>query len=308
MKLNYYSYYINHVPTGEKFGQQIDGFLKAFCKYDNSSLKNEIKLNGKNLYLLNPVGNLFLFLQTSNADLIKKFNKKEISASDLHDILSTDESIAFASYVYHYKQCFGIASTVSAPKLPTFCHFVNQLLQLTGNNEYQFVIIPNLIKETTRKEALDLSFIGKATIEVGRNNTLFEHIKQFLGTKIIDTSDISSMQLIIKPKRNCNIKEPISKVLENTNDDDLQKFIINARNAASENLTEYYIEGKGIFHDIISPASDDMLASTIRNKMINNHELNERLSIQKNEINNSTIDSIRSFDNPDTWADFSSAL
>ena len=116
------------------------------------------------------------------------------------------------------------------------------------------------------------------------------------------------MELIIKPKRNCNIKEPISKVLENTSDDDLQKFIINARNAANENLTEYYIEGKGILHDIISSASDDILATTIRNKMINNQELNERLSIQKNEIKNSTIDSIRSFDNPDTWANFSSAL
>nr|WP_303832402.1 hypothetical protein [Snodgrassella alvi] len=304
MKLNYYSYYINNTRTGEKFGQEIDHFLRTFCKYDNSVLKNQIKMNGKNLYLLNPVGNLFLLLQTSNTDLIKKINKIEISASDLDDILSNDESIAFVSYIYFYKLCFGIASSgISAARTPTFCHFVNQLLIKTNNDNYQFVTIPNLIKETTREEALDLEFMGKCTIEVGRDNTFFEHVGHFFGAEIIDKSDISSMEIIIKPKRKGNIKQAISNTLKKINDEDLQKFIINARSTAAESLTEYYIEGKGIIHDKISSADYDKLASNIRTKIENNVELRERLNKQKNEITTQKIDSIYSFNSLDAWSD-----
>lgn len=286
MKLNYYSYYINNTKTGEKFGQKIDHFLRTFCKYDNSVLKNQIKMNGKNLYLLNPLGNLFLLLQTSNTDLIKKINKIEISA------------------IYFYELCFGIASSgISAARTPTFCHFVNQLLIKTNNDNYQFVTIPNLIKETTREEALDLEFMGKCTIEVGRDNTFFEHVGHFFGSEIIDKSDISSMEIIIKPKRKGNIKQAISNTLKKINDEDLQKFIINARSTAAESLTEYYIEGKGIIHDKISSSDYGKLASNIRTKIDNNVELHERLNKQKNEITTQKIDSIYSFNSLDAWSD-----
>lgn len=302
MKLNYYSYYVKHLPSGQKYAQPIDSFLRAFSSYNNNSLKNDIIFNGRNYYLLNPVGNLFLFLQTSSADLIKRVNRQDITAADLVTLLAADESIAFASYIYFENLCFGIASPSSAPKVQSLCNFINRLLELTGNQDYQLVVTPLLIQEASREEVLDLDFMGKVTIEIGVGNSLAEHIMNFFGADIPDFADLSSIEVILKPRRKRNIKHTVSSAINSIPDDELQKFIVAAKQDVNEKLTEYYIEGKGIIHDIISISDENTIASNIRDKMQRNMQLHERLGVQNEEITHQVIANIGAFSQLAAWS------
>lgn len=303
MKLNYYAYHIQDKNTGRKFSNQLDTFLRMFALYSNSDLKNSLVIKGKNHYLLNPVANLFLFLQTNNADLIKKINRQNITADDIGSLLNSDESIAFASYIYFTQSCFGMASPSSSPKLQSFCMFINNLLDKTGNSDYEIVARPLLLEELSKDEALNLDVMGKAVIEVGTENNFAQHILAFLGMRTLsDYIDLGSIQIGFKPQRGRNIKPIISEAINKISDENLQKFIIAAKNDASESLTQYYIEGKGIIHDLIELDNNDVLAQNIRDKMESNTNLIQRLGVENEDIPNQEVAGINDFNQLTAWS------
>lgn len=201
MKLSYYGYYINEVKGGKKYLIDMGAFFKAFCQFENPAYKNRFVHNGENVFLLHASGNLYLFLQTRSKELIKKINSTDITIADIQGALKQGEVLGFASFVYIKGSHLGFASTVMAPRVAAFSAFVNDVMGSVSLDKYQFVLAP-LLHQATRAEAISMPFLGKATIQINKENSFWDDIRNSVKGEVSEFSDVDSFEIVIKPKQN----------------------------------------------------------------------------------------------------------
>lgn len=304
MKFGYYGYRLREVGSGHEFLVDARNFFRAFCQFNSPEYKNKFTRDGENLYLINISGDLHLFIQSKNLEIIKKINSNSTTVAEISDLLEQGEMIGFAAYVYISRHFLGFASTVMAPRAKAFGEFVNSVIASTGNTNYQFILNP-FFSEATRAEVLNLPFVGKSVIQVSRENSFFGHLRDMVGGSGTEFDDVDSFELAIKPKPRKNISTPVQRVVGAVSEDGLDKLIISAKNDLHDRLTDYYVAGKGMICDHVDPVDQAVLAQRIREKIDENGALADKVTEheQNEAFSSNTIEFISQFGVVARWTE-----
>lgn len=309
MKLSYYGYSFTEFSKSKK-PSAIDliKICKNFFNYFSPAIKNSLKNNGENQYLIDQGGNLFLFIQTRSQELIKKINSKNISVSEIYESLEDDENIGFASYVYIDNLYLSFGSTLMAPRINSFVDFINSILDLHQISNYRFSITP-FLSQTTPSEIKKAHHIGKTTLRISKDNSLSNEIKEFFGGEASYYEDIDSFEIIIRPKLKKDISKAVTQILDKTSEENgIEKFIIAAKLEEDERLTDYYLSGRGIVSDYIDVKKENNIEATIKSKVDKNNELLESIKRYELTLSKVQIAAITDLHRESTWVDLNLRL
>lgn len=302
MKLNYYGYYIRDNQKQENYLMDLRDFFRFFCAYKNPAYKNRFKRYTEHVYMLSSTRNLYFFLQTHNSEIVKKINAKDISLGEVADLLSKDESLGFASYVYFDGHYFGFASTVLAPKCRGFVEFVNSIFHSLDLPQHSFCLHP-LIRTSTKDEVLSMPFVGTTTIQVSKDNPLYKDLFDFVGGKAEEFADVDSFELVMKPRKRQSIHKAVDRLVTAVQDTDLDKLVIRAKDGLQNSLVDFYLEGKGIIADYITVREPGQVATEISEKIKANPILSAKVKefLGNEQFKNDPVDVLRNFSTADAW-------
>jgi hypothetical protein len=244
-----------------------------------------------------------LFLQTRSNELIKKIDSQKLSVSEIYDQLSQDESIGFASYVYVEASYFAFASTMMAPKVKSFTDFVNEILRKIQISSHTFIATA-LLHQATRAEVMKMPFMGKSTVRVTSENTIFGDIVNTIRGQAQEFEDVDCFEITFKPKKSKDIKGAVTRLMQATPDTGLEKMVVKAKEALHENLTEIYLAGNGLISDYIDFKSEKNLKDRMKDKIENNTILSEKVAeyVSHQAISSSPLDSIVRYRDVSAWA------
>lgn len=303
MKLSYYGYSVYRHKDQKRYLFDLRPFVKAFAELDDVDFKSKFSHSGEQLFLMPYMGNLFLFLMTRTNEIIKKIKSSDLSVSEIYDLLSSDERLGFASYVYFGPSYLGFASTVMAPKAKTFGVFLNDLLEAVGLSEYQIVFHP-LLEQSTRSDAMAMEFMGRSVIQITKENAFYEDIRNFFGGTSEEFADVDAFEVIIKPRRRQNIKPAIKKVISSIEDEGLDKMIIRSREEIGGELMDIYLAGKGHVSDVIEKSKDGSIKHQVEEKIKSNSLLKEKIKEHESndEFEKMEPNAFSGLHNADSWA------
>lgn len=217
-------------------------------------------------------------------------------------MLQKGEMIGFASYVLVEKNYLGFATTLLAPRANAFVDFVNDILMKIHLSDYQFKIVP-LLDIATRSEILKLPFIGRSTIQVSKDNSLYGDLVNLLGGSSNEFANVDSFELVLKPRLGKDISPAAKKVLKATDDTDLDKMLFRAKEDLHGALIDIYLAGRGIVSDVIDSKDEKVIALRIKEKTDTNGVLKEKLEeyIKDGAYTKKSIDGLSKFGNADAW-------
>lgn len=289
MKLNYFTYCFEKFEDKSQFRMDINNFIKASTSNEALPFAKQNRHSGENLYLLPVVSNFYLFVQTKDREIIKKIEKKddEIKASEIQSLLSADESLGFASYVYFHPtlKVFGFASRVLSPKFTAFQMYINNLLVMLRIQDISFVVHP-LKTEITKSEALRLPFIGSARFLVRKDSSLGESIKEFFlgSTNANELEIVDSFEIVVKPAPRKSLTDTVKQKLASLEDDGVKSIILRAKQNLEDNVKDFYIHSAGALYDEIKNTDESKVLDEIKEKIENNVELEGKVHEYEQEI------------------------
>lgn len=277
MKLSYFGYSIKNQIDDKQYLFDMRPFVKAFCGVDSVAFKSQFRHSGEQLFLFHESGNLFLFLITRTNEIIKKISSKDLTVSEIYTALQQDEKLGFASYVHIESSYLGFASTIMAPRATVFAAFLEQIFQTVGLSDYQFVLHP-LLQQSTRADAMKMGFLGRTSIQVNKENTVFEDMVIALGGASEDFVDVGSFEIIVKPKPRKNIDTAVNKILGSLPDAGLESFVVRAREELEGQLSDFYLIGQGHVSDTIKKDGAQGIGSQINEKIAKNQLLEQKVA------------------------------
>lgn len=316
MKLNYYAYYLHNSSNNKDYRLDLRPILKNFFEHGTVKFKSGFNYNDENVYLLRSHSDLFVYMMTRSHEIIKRINRHDLSVKEIYDILEKDEQLGFVSYVYfssYNKQpFFSQASTLMAPRAKSLLEFINDLFKKLGLGHYEIYSLP-LMHQATKEEVLTLPYLGKTSIEIGRDNGLFKDLFDFSGGSADDFKDVSSFEVIIKPRPKQDIRKAVKKFINKIDDTDLHKMIVRAKEDLDDSLTDLYLVGKGAIFDTITSGSEQFICESIQSRITENPLLKSKINEVKddhafeNEEDNEPED-ISVYTKPGSWTDFMAGL
>jgi len=128
MQLSYYAYLFRDQKSGERWRADIRPFLRGYLKWNNAAFKNAFTHGGESIFLLPLAGDVRLFVQAKDNEIIKKIKRSNMSVSEIRSVLAKDDSIGFASFASFRQDHLAIGSTVLAPRIGALVHYINDLL------------------------------------------------------------------------------------------------------------------------------------------------------------------------------------
>jgi len=302
MKLNYFGYSVENETNHKKHLMDIRPFLNAFCSYSNMGYKNTFSHKGEQVFLLKSSKNLYLFLITRNNDIIKSINSTDHSISEIYDKLNSNEMLGFASYIYVEASFFGYASTQMSPKNKAFVFFINNIfksLQL----HYSFVAHP-LLQQSSRQEVMSMPFVGRSVIQVSKENSFFDDIKNAMKGTSEEFSDVDSFEIILKPRPRKNIEAAVKKMISAVPDQGLDKMVVRAKEEVHDGLVDLYLAGQGIVSDNISTKNELELTTEITQKVTSNELLESKVKEHEGDgaISKDKLDALLRFSEQSAWS------
>lgn len=302
MRVSYYGYYLRDQRTGNKYLIDLRPFIRAFCGAAPTDLKNKVMHYDEHLYLFHLTGDLYLLIRTRSHEIIKKVNAERVDVSEIYDLFEHDEYLGFASYVLLRDHFLAFASTILAPKLKIFSYLVDQVFEILGIEYYEFST-QAFLHQATRDEVLRLPFLGRTVIEVQKNNDFGDHLLGVLGVETEDTEDISSFEMIIKPKKRKNIERAIKAFVRHMPDEGIDKLIIRAKEEIDGQITDLYLAGMGAISDSIDRRDEGGLEDALRLKITGNPLLGDKVRefISNDEFNQTDLNDILHFGDPASW-------
>jgi hypothetical protein len=306
VKLNYFTYCFERFDDKQQFRCNIREFIKASTSPQALPFAKINKHSGENLYLLPVLAGLYLFVQTKDREIIKKIERKEdeIKAHEIQSLLTKDESLGFASYVYFHPtiNVFGFASRVLSPKCTVFQTFINNLLLLLNIRDISFLIHP-LKTQITKTEAMRFPFIGTTRILVNGNSSFGRSCKEFLlgSTNQNDLEIIESFEIVIKPSARKPLTETVKHKLATLDDEGIKGIILRAKQNLEDNVKDFYIHQAGALYDEITNTEEEKIFTEIKEKLENNSELAEKVSEYEQEIREGVNERITHFSQPNNW-------
>lgn len=303
MKQNYYGYVLEEKRNKRKILMDLRIFLHHFSGYDSPDYKNRFTRSGEQVYLLrSPNRDVYLFLITRSNEIIKRVSTRDLSFGEINDMLARGERIGFVSFLRMERSSFGFASTVFAPRHAAFAGFMNDVFETVGVTDYRFVPIP-FMHEASRAELMSLPFIGRTSIQVSNDSTVFEQLVEMFSGQVDEFRDVSSFEITLKPRQGQDISQAVKRILAQTPDEGLDTFLARGKEELGDQLVDYYLAGKGILSDDVTRGNDveicrDMLAKAAENDLliqqIENHDNDERFEQEE-------VESLVSFSNAAAW-------
>lgn len=305
MRLNYFGYYLENSNTNRKHLFDLREFASTFSNLDSIAFKNSFSYNDEHIYLFPASTNIYLFVMTRSNEIIKRINTNDLNVNEIYDLLAQGEQLGFASYVYFQPNFLGFASTFLAPKITALIHFIDEIFSKIGLGNYKFVL-QALLHQASLQEVLNIPFIGKTIIEVGRENSFAEDIRNFVGATVEEVGDIESFELIIKPRRRKNIEPLVKKFIKSIPEEGLGKLIIKAKDELQDNLTDLYLVGKGAISDSINTREENAIYQHIVTKTKNNMFLEQKIEEFTNDekFTEAELENIRRFNDVAPWTAF----
>lgn len=307
MKVNYFAHYLSEVNGDRKYAFDLKKFIVNFDRCASNKFKKRLVTEfGEKLFLFYISDGVYLFAMTKDSELIKAIDESQLAQSDIYQKLSENESLGFASYLFPQRDFFGLGSTFYGPKITKLALFVNLVFKALGIRSIQFKIQP-FTSSSNREEILTMPFVGRTMLEVGKNNSLYKTVKEFLGSDDIE-DETDSIEIIIKPKRRKDLNDSISSILGKVEDEDLKKFIVRAKQDIGEAATDFYIVGSGSVADYVWADAEAHITAEMVRKCNANELLAQKINefYQKNEVveKNPIVDPVRSFETRGSWRVF----
>lgn len=302
MQVTYYGFQLVNKISHERYLVDISGFLRGFSESDCHELKSRITFQEEHLILSKCSENVFSLVMTRDIYRLKSVNPKKQTIKELSENLSPGERFGVASYIYIKGHLIAVVTPQLAPKFDAFISMLETLLANAGLSGYAVHVHP-FIQAATKDEVIKMQFMGTTVIEVGRQNSWF---KKILNTANVnpDFDELDSIEITFKPKKRKNIKPIVSKLLSATEDTDLHRFSMKAKNEARSALMELYLNGRGVIRDTINPTSEEKIPVKLAEKIHNNYILKERLEefTRNGEFNKSLSDKLNGFSDVELWA------
>lgn len=303
MKASYFGYAIEKHSTQETFLHDLRGFLRCFAGYNNAEYKAQFTHLGENVYVVHVRGDVFLFLITRNHEIIKRINSRDLSVTEIQDLL-LDDSIGFASYLYMQSSYFAFASTAMAPRVPTFCEMVTRIFRTLQLNDYRIVPYP-LITKSSRRDARRMNIIGETSMRLHKDSGLANHIKVALQISDAAFEEIGGIDIKFKPQRKRSITVAARQIIDQVPDAGLERFVVKAKNQVGETLQELWLVDKGQLSDSIGSSREIDILEEIPEKANNNGALHDKVSEHEASNEFSEVDhrDLDRFRDAESWAD-----
>lgn len=303
MKMGYYAYYLSK-NDNKKYLFDLKSLLSSYIKYASDGLRKSITTEFKEkLFLFYVLDDIYMLVITKDSEIIKAINENKLEHADIYSKLSNNESLGFTSYVYIQEEFFGIGATYFGPKISKFVFFMNELLKILSLKKIEFKVQP-FGTEATKEEIMSMPYVGKTIIQIGPGNTFFQRIKEFVGTSDIQ-DETNSFIITIKPNRGKDIKDTFQAFANNIGDEDLQKFIVKAKEELSDAATDYYIVGRGAVSDIIPTKDEKQIPNEILKRCNRNKYLAEKVKEFQGRDDvvedNQAANKLRSYNESSAW-------
>jgi len=307
LKLSYFTYCFERFDDKSQFRTSLRSFIKASTSLEALPFAKQNRHSGENLYLLPVLENFYLFVQTKDREIIKKIERseKEIKAHEIQSLLSKDESLGFASYIYFHpdKDVFGFASRVLSPKVPVFQTFINNFFFMLNIRDISFLIHP-LKTKLTKKQAMKLNFIGTTRIQIDGNSSTGREFKEFFlgSTNPNDMEIIESLEIIIKPAPRKPLTDTIKHKIMTLDDEGVKGIVLRAKQNLEDNIKDYYIHSAGGLYDEITNTEESKILDEIKAKIASNSELEVKVNEYEEEIPELLDHRISNFSKSDNWS------
>ncbi len=288
MQLSYHAYLFRDTKSGQCFRADVRSFLHGYLKWRNVKFKSGFTHGGESIFLLPLAGEVRLFVQAKDNEIIKKIKRSNISVSEIRSVLERDDSVGFASFVYFDADYLAIGSTVLAPRVTALGHYINDLLRKLGI-DLEFELRP-LTYTLPKKEAVKLAHVGMFTMKVESGNGLWNSIVGSLGLGDRDDFDIGSMTISIRPgTRGANNKDAMVSALQNVDEHGLEAFDVRARVDVADKMADVYIVGVGGIRDPIDTSDERKIPDFIVKAAKSNSVLGERLNDFRKDTNVASV-------------------
>lgn len=305
MKVSYFAYTLYDFDSGTTVMCDLRPFLRAFSRYKNPEYKNKFTRHGENVYLTHISADVFLILQTRSQEIIKKIDRSDISISEIHDLLEAGkEELGFAAYLCMEEDHFGYASTIYAPKTAGFSAFLNEVLVSIGGDNLQFRPYP-LLHQAGADEIANKDFIGKTTMDLPATHSIVEQFADLFGFEQEDVRHLEGVRIELKPRFRKNIGGAVKKVVKSAHLGEVERFVVRAKDATAEHLTDYYLMGEGQVADMLNTKDEREIVQLLPEKLRSNPLVAEKVRefVEDAEPEKETPIIIDNFASAGAWAD-----
>lgn len=251
MKVSYYAVYMENFK--KKLNKRV--VFKDIVN-DIISIQKSKRASGKTLpqFISHIHGDVYLFVKINDSEILKKVNTSNLSVDDLQKILNTNEKLGFTSYFIIKDNVIGYGCTLFSSKMSKFREYINDNFNSSIDERIEF---EPLVTNVTKADALKLKFIGKTTVRVDSTSGLFNTLATSLCLKGVDEKLIDGIEIVIKPTRGENIKNPINRLTNQfANDVDEMKYL--AREELADQAREIYLDNNVIHNNITYKKSHDI--------------------------------------------------
>ena len=264
MKISYYHYYFKERKkrNAKRIPQDISPMIEQYLACTDTDWKQSIEVeDGENFLLLPSITpGVRMLVATKKQELIKAFSSKKFTCTDIQKRLKKDESAGFAAYFQAKPEYIALASTLKGPRSAAFSRFIHLVMSRLGGQNYKFEMQP-LGTSITLEQARAMAYVSSSNVKVSPENALFKSLKELFS---IDTDDIGSFQVVMRGKKNKNMKDVFEKMAKETDSTDLDRMVIRGRQELNDNLTDYFVEQEGMYTDEIEPGSESTVTKAIK--------------------------------------------
>jgi hypothetical protein len=307
LKINYYCYCIEDIETREKYSFNLQPLINTLTDWKTSiNITGKIQRGGESLYLIPISTNYYLFVQTKKNEVIKKIERKtdSINATEIVNMLNSNESLGFASYVLfdQNKNLFAFSSRMYSPKITAFQHFFDDIFMFLGLGKLRFAVEP-MKSSMSKNNAMTLPFIGRTRLMINKDHSLFGHIANMMIGQASDREIIEEMEVIIKPAARKNASQSMSRVINNTEQTGLEGIIIRAKENVEDQLKDIYICSSGAIFDEVNSIEEGLVQQAMLDGLNSNQLLANKVDDYERSIGytTKTLDSLIHYHNADNW-------
>jgi len=149
-----------------------------------------------------------------------------------------------------------------------------------------------------------MPFVGRSVIQVSKENSFFDDIKNAVNGTAEEFSDVDSFEIIFKPRHRKNIEAAVKKVIAAVPDQGLDKMVVRAKEEVHDGLVDLYLAGQGIVSDNISQKNELELTIEITQKVTSNELLETKVKEHEGDeaITKDKLDALLCFTEQSAWS------
>ncbi|MGB9099599.1 hypothetical protein [Stenotrophomonas indicatrix] len=280
MRVGYFGYFVRDRETDERYLIDLRKFFREFAASTDVGFKSQFRYGGESLLLqlLDEDTNTYLFVQSRDLELVKRIQRKNLSADDISAIIGANNGIGFASYVVVGKHWVSFACRVLSPRHTAFSHFVNSLFQAL-TLEFDFVL-RTFQSELGREVASQFDKVGRINIQVNTNSPLLQYVADFFtGGDAEELVDVQELHISIVPKRSrkADLSETLNEIIDRVPENGLESLTARARLEETDRMSDMYIYGAGAIRDFVFVDHESEVPAELSKAKRDNAKLKEKL-------------------------------